>query len=50
VTRALEPTEEECRRCNKFEINRLAPEFYIYVLAHSVCKMLITQEPKKVAL
>jgi hypothetical protein len=25
-------------------------KFYISILAHPVCKMLITQEPKKVAL
>jgi hypothetical protein len=31
-------------------LNLLASEFYISVLAHPVCKMLITQEPKKVAL
>ena len=31
-------------------INLLAPEFYIYILAHPVCKMWIIQEPKKVAL
>jgi hypothetical protein len=28
----------------------LASEFYISILAHPVCKMLMTQEPKKVAL
>jgi hypothetical protein len=31
-------------------INLLAPEFFIKTLAHPVCKMLIIQEPKKVAL
>jgi hypothetical protein len=31
-------------------INLLAPKFYIQILAHPVCKMWITQEPKKVAL
>ena len=31
-------------------INLLEPEFYIYILAHSVGKMRITQEPNKVAL
>jgi len=31
-------------------INLLAPDFYIYILAHPVCKMWIIQEPKKVAL
>ena len=30
--------------------NLLAPEFYMQILAHSVCKMWIIQEPKKVAL
>jgi hypothetical protein len=30
--------------------NLLTPEFDIYILAHPVCKMLITQEPKKLAL
>ena len=30
--------------------NLLAPEFYISILAHTVCKMWIIQEPKKVAL
>jgi hypothetical protein len=30
--------------------NPLAPMFYIYILAHSVCKMWIIHEPKKVAL
>jgi hypothetical protein len=28
----------------------LAPEFYILILAHPVCKMWIIQEPKKLAL
>jgi hypothetical protein len=32
------------------DINLLAPEFGIQILAHSVCKMRIIQEPKKVAL
>jgi hypothetical protein len=31
-------------------INLLAPEFYIYILAHPVCKMWIMQKPKKAAL
>jgi len=31
-------------------VNLLAQEFYIYILAHPVCKMWIIQEPKKVAL
>jgi len=31
-------------------LNLLAPEFYIYILAHPVCKMWIIQEPKKLAL
>ena len=31
-------------------INLLAPKFYIWILAHPVWKMWITQEPKKVAL
>jgi len=30
--------------------NHLEPEFYIQILAHSVRKMCIIQEPKKVAL
>jgi len=30
--------------------NLLAPEFYILILAHPVCKMWIIQEPKKTAL
>ena len=30
--------------------NLLAPEFYIEILAHPVCKMWIIQKPKKVAL
>jgi hypothetical protein len=30
--------------------NLLAPEFYISILAHTVCKVWIIQEPKKVAL
>jgi len=29
--------------------NLLEPEFYIYILAHSVGKMRIIQEPNKVA-
>ena len=33
-----------------FHINLLEPEFYIYILAHSVGKMRIIQEPNKVAL
>jgi hypothetical protein len=33
-----------------YVFNLLAPEFYIKILAHSVCKMWITQKPKKVAL
>jgi hypothetical protein len=33
-----------------YNINLLGPEFGILVLAHSVCKMRIIQEPKKVAL
>jgi len=33
-----------------FGFNLLAPEFYTYILAHTVCKMWITHEPKKVAL
>jgi hypothetical protein len=33
-----------------FRINLLASEFYVSILAHPVCKMLITQEPKKLAL
>jgi hypothetical protein len=32
------------------EFKLLAPEFSIKILAHSVCKMRIIQEPKKVAL
>jgi len=32
------------------KFNLLAPEFYIQILAHPVCKMWIIQEPKKVAL
>jgi hypothetical protein len=28
----------------------LASEFYFSILAHPACKMLITQEPKKVTL
>jgi hypothetical protein len=32
------------------DINLLAPEFYISILAHPVCKMWIIHEPKKVAL
>jgi len=31
-------------------LNLLAPEFYIQILAHPVCKMWIIHEPKKVAL
>jgi len=31
-------------------LNILEPEFYIYILAHSVGKMRIIQEPKNVAL
>jgi hypothetical protein len=31
-------------------INLLAPEFDIQIVAHPVCKMLIIQEPKKLAL
>ena len=31
-------------------VNLLAPEFYILILAHPVCKMWIIQEPQKVAL
>ena len=31
-------------------LNLLAPEFYIQILAHSVCKMWIIQEPKNIAL
>jgi hypothetical protein len=34
------------RKC----FNLLAPEFYIQILAHSVCKMWIIQEPNKVTL
>ena len=30
--------------------NILEPEFYIYILAHPVDKMLVIQEPNKVAL
>jgi hypothetical protein len=37
-------------RCDTERFNLLASEFYISILAHSVCKILITQEPKKVAL
>ena len=33
----------------KSEINPLAPDFF-FILAHSVYKILITQEPKKLAL
>jgi hypothetical protein len=32
------------------DVNLLAPEFGIKILAHSVCKMRIKHEPKKVAL
>jgi hypothetical protein len=32
------------------QFNLLAPEFYIYILAHPACKMLIIHEPKNVAL
>jgi len=35
---------------NQPPINLLAPEFYISILAHPVCKMWIIQEPKRVAL
>jgi hypothetical protein len=35
---------------NNCNFNLLAPEFYIEVLSHPVCKMWIIQEPKKVAL
>ena len=31
-------------------INLLEPEFYISILAHSVCKMRIIQEPNNVVL
>jgi len=34
----------------KNSLNLLAPEFYIKILAHPVCKMWILQEPKKVAI
>jgi hypothetical protein len=37
-------------QATRYFFNLLAPEFYIYILAHPVCKMLIIQEPKKVAL
>jgi len=29
------------------KLNLLALEFYIYIIAHPVCKMRIIQEPKK---
>jgi len=32
------------------EISPLAPELFFFILAHSVYKMWITQEPKKLAL
>jgi hypothetical protein len=32
------------------KFNLLAPEFYIYILAHHICKIWIVREPKKVAL
>jgi hypothetical protein len=31
----------------RFHINLLAPEFYIQILAHPVCKMWIINKPKK---
>jgi hypothetical protein len=34
----------------KFAVLFSALEFVIYILAHSVCKMRIIQDPKKVAL
>jgi len=34
----------------RWEFNLLEPEFYIQILAHTVGKMRIIQEPKKVAL
>jgi hypothetical protein len=34
----------------KLDFNLLAPEIYIYILAHPVCKMWIILESKKVAL
>jgi len=36
--------------CGGDSFNPLKPEFYIYILAHPVCKMWIIQKPKKVAL
>ena len=33
--------------CKDELFNLLAPEFYIQILAHPVCKMWIIQEPKK---
>jgi len=39
-----------CTGCIAPIINLLEPEFYIEILAHSVRKMRIIQEPKKVAL
>jgi hypothetical protein len=32
------------------KFNRLASELYILIIAHPVCKILITQKTKKVAL
>jgi len=32
------------------KFNLFAPEFYIKILAHSVCKMWIIKNPKKLAL
>jgi hypothetical protein len=45
----LSQNKTSAKHCS-LVINLLASEFYIPILAHPVCKMLITQEPKKVAL
>jgi hypothetical protein len=44
--------EENISQNNQFTtiINLLASEFYVLILAHPVCKMLITQEPKQLTL
>jgi hypothetical protein len=48
----IEVTRRRGRRLKKLlnDLNLLAPEFGIYILAHPVRKMRIIQEPKKVAL
>ena len=48
--RLLESSRNVCTEQSPKEINPLAPELFLLILAHSVYKMWTMQEPNKLAL